>query len=89
MTTDGALELFKRAMIITAQVTGPILLAVLVVGLVVGVVQTATQVNEPSVGFITKVLAAALALVIGGPYALAKMIEYMRSMLSSIAEIVR
>jgi len=89
MTTDGALELFKKAMIVTAQVTGPALLAILVVGLIVGVVQTATQINEASVGFVAKVLAATLALVVGGPYVLAKMIEYMRSMLSSISEIVR
>lgn len=89
MTTDGALELFKRAMLITAQVTGPALLAILIVGLLVGILQTATQVNEPSVGFITKVLAAAMAIIISGPYVLAKMVEYMRTTISSIAEIVR
>lgn len=88
MTTDGALELFKKAMIVTAQVTGPALLAILVVGLIVGVVQTATQINEASVVG-CQGTGSHLSAGGGGPYVLAKMIEYMRSMLSSIPEIVR
>jgi flagellar biosynthetic protein FliQ len=89
MTTDGAVELMRNMMIIIAQVSGPALLSALVVGLFVGVLQTATQVNEASISFVVKLLAVTVALVAAGPYVLAQLIDYTRHTIGSIAEIVR
>ena len=89
MTTTGALELFRNAVLVAAQVAGPALLAALAVGVVVGVLQTATQVNEPSVSFLLKLVAVAAAFGAAGPFAIAKLIEYTRSTIGSISEIVR
>jgi flagellar biosynthetic protein FliQ len=89
MTTDGAVELMRNMLLVIAQVSGPALLAALVVGLFIGVLQTATQVNEASISFVTKLLGVTVALVAAGPYVLAKLIEYTRHTIGSIAEIVR
>ena len=89
MTTDGAVELMRNMLLIIAQVAGPSLLAALVVGLFIGVLQTATQVNEASISFVTKLMGVTVALVAAGPYVLAKLIDYTRNTIGSISEIVR
>jgi len=89
MTTDGAIELMRNMLLVIAQVAGPALLSALVVGLLVGVLQTATQVNEASISFVTKLLGVTVALIAGGPYVLAKLIDYTRNTIGSITEIVR
>jgi len=89
MTTDGAIELIRNMLLVIAQVAGPALLSALVVGLLVGVLQTATQVNEASISFVTKLLGVTVALIAGGPYVLAKLIDYTRNTIGSITEIVR
>jgi flagellar biosynthetic protein FliQ len=89
MTPEGALDLVRNALFVVAQVAGPALLAALIVGLLVGIVQTATQVNESSVSFVAKLLAVIAALAVGGPYASHAVVEYARRNISSIAEMVR
>lgn len=89
MTTDGALDLFQAMLIIVAKVTGPILLVALMVGLVVGVLQAATQINEASISFVTKLLAIAVAFVVLGPWILRQLVEYTRQSFESISGIVR
>lgn len=89
MTTSGALQLFRDAVLVAAQVAGPALTAALAVGIMVGVLQTATQVNEPSVSFLVKLLAVVGAFGLVGPYAVTKLVEYARTTISTITEIVR
>lgn len=88
MTTEGALDLMRNAMVIAATVASPVLFAALIVGLVVGVMQTATQVNEASLSFLFKLLAIAAALIVFGPMMLTELVEYTRHSISSIAEVV-
>ncbi len=89
MTIDGALELMRNAMWTVAQVAGPALLAALVVGLLIGILQTATQVNEQSLSFSLKLAAISAAMIVGGPKILTLLIEYTRNQISSIVEIVK
>jgi flagellar biosynthetic protein FliQ len=89
MTPEGALDLVRNALFVVAQVAGPALLAALVVGLLVGIVQTATQVNESSVSFVAKLLAVLAALAVCGPYASHAVVDYARRSISSISEMVR
>ena len=88
MTIDGALDLMREAFLVAAYISGPALGTALVVGLFVGVLQTATQVNEASVNFVMKLVAVAAALSIGGPWALQHMVEYTRRTIQSISGVV-
>lgn len=89
MTTDWALDLLRSLLIVLAQVAGPALFAALVVGVAVGIMQTATQVNEASVSFVTKLVGVGVALLVGGPSVLSTLVDYTVRSISSIAEVVR
>lgn len=89
MTTDGAIDLLRNAMLIAAQTAGPILLAALIVGLMVGVFQTATQVNEASVSYLAKLIAVAATLVVLGPLILTGLVDYTRHSIRAISGVVR
>ncbi len=69
-------------------VSAPVLLAVLVVGLVVSVFQAATQINEATLSFVPKVLAAVAVLAIAGPWMLTMLVEYIQRTLLAIPGIV-
>ncbi len=89
MTTDGAVELFRNAIMIAALVGGPPLLAALIVGLVVGVLQAATQVNEASISFVSKLLAVGLTFAVLGSWTMNQLVDYTSRTISSIADVTR
>ncbi len=89
MTTDGAIDLLRNAMLIAAQAAGPVLLAALIVGLLVGVFQTATQVNEASVSYLAKLVAVAATLVVMGPLILTGLVDYTRQSIRAISGIIK
>lgn len=89
MTTDGALELFRNAVLIAMQLAGPVVMAALVMGLIIGVLQTITQVNEPSIAFVMKLLAVCVTFAALGPYMMKTTVDYTRRTIASISEVVK
>jgi flagellar biosynthetic protein FliQ len=71
----------------TALVAGPILLASLAVGLVVGVIQAATSVNEQTLTFVPKLAVTALVLVIMGGSMMALVGDFTQDVFAQIANI--
>ena len=69
-------------------VSAPVLLAVLVVGLLVSIFQAATQINESTLSFVPKVLAAFAMLAFAGPWMITTLVEYLQRMLQSIPSVV-
>ena len=65
-------------------VAAPVLLAVLVVGLVVSVFQAATQINEATLSFVPKIVAAVAVLAVAGPWMMTTLVEYLQRTLQSI-----
>ncbi len=74
----------QEALMILLMVSMPILLMVLVVGLVVSVFQAITQINEASLSFVPKLLAAVGVLIFAGPWMLSTMVDYIRRTFESI-----
>jgi flagellar biosynthetic protein FliQ len=89
MTVDGAVELFTRAFIAAVKFAGPMLVVALVVGVVVGILQAATQVNEASVSFGAKLLAVGITFAALGSWTLRQFVDYTSRTLASISDIVR
>ena len=89
MTTESALGLMVGLIMTAVRVAGPLLLASLVAGLVVGVMQAATQLNESSVSFVVKVAAVLAVLVLTGPAITALVVEYTRNSLLAVEHVVR
>jgi len=89
MTVDGAVVLFTQAFLIAVKVAGPMLLAALLVGLVVGVLQAATQINEASVSFGAKLLAVGITFAALGSWTLRQFVDYTSRTIASISDVVR
>jgi flagellar biosynthetic protein FliQ len=69
-------------------VAAPLLLSGLVVGLVVSIFQAATQINEATLSFVPKIIAAVVVLALAGPWMMTSLVEYLRSILLSIPGMV-
>jgi flagellar biosynthetic protein FliQ len=69
-------------------VSAPVLLAVLGVGLVVSIFQAATQINEATLSFVPKIIAAAVVLAVAGPWMMTTLVEYLQRVLQSIPSAV-
>jgi flagellar biosynthetic protein FliQ len=68
---------------------GPILISLLIVGLIIGIIQAATSVNESSVAFIPKLVVIAVVMLIAGPVSLAIFVDYLREVIQDLPEILR
>jgi flagellar biosynthesis protein FliQ len=89
MTPDSVNELIVKALIVAMKVAGPALLVTLLVGLVIGVLQAATQINEASISFVGKLIAIMGTLLFLGSWSLRQLMEYTSRTIASIADIVR
>jgi flagellar biosynthetic protein FliQ len=89
MTIDGAVELVIACLLVWVKTAGPMLLGTLVVGVGVGVLQAATQINEASIGFLAKLLVMAVILAVLGSWSMQNLVDYTHRTIGSIADVVR
>jgi flagellar biosynthesis protein FliQ len=89
MTTEAALDILRKTFLTAGMVAGPMIFAALVIGLIVGVVQAATQINEASISFVTKLLAVIATFALFGAWSLEQLTTYATQMFSSMADVVR
>ena len=84
MNPQSVITLGQQALTVMLLIAAPMLVAALVVGLVVSVLQAATQINEMTLSFIPKLLAMLAALVIAGPWMITVYVDYVRRLYESI-----
>lgn len=85
MNQSQVIEIGARAMWVTLQLSLPVLGVSLVVGLLVSIFQAVTQLQEPTLTFIPKILAVVLVLVIAGPWMLNTLLGFTRDLFGGIA----
>ena len=73
---------------VTAMIAAPLLLTALITGLVIGMLQAATQINEATLSFIPKLLVLVLALFVTGPWILRTLIDFTRAIYASIPNMI-
>ena len=88
MTPETVMTLGYQAMKLSMLLAAPLLLVALVTGLLISLFQAATQINEMTLSFIPKLLAVFATLVIAGPWMLDTVLDYMRTLFSSIPHMV-
>jgi flagellar biosynthesis protein FliQ len=88
VTPETVLTVAKHALEVTLLLSAPLLITALAIGVLVGVFQAATQINEMTLSFIPKVLAMAVALVAFGPWMLKLLVNYARELIMSIPTLV-
>jgi flagellar biosynthesis protein FliQ len=74
----------QQGLYVLLMVAAPVLIAVLVVGLIVSVFQAATQINEATLSFVPKIVAAVAVLAFAGPWMMSTLVEYLQRTLQSI-----
>jgi flagellar biosynthetic protein FliQ len=88
MTPEQVLSIGQEALQLALLIGAPLLLTALVVGLVVGIFQAATQINEMTLSFIPKLLGMAAMLVLTGPWMLRLLTEYTRRLIENIPTLI-
>jgi flagellar biosynthetic protein FliQ len=84
VTPESVVGIGQQALQVTALISAPMLLAALIVGVLIGMFQAATQINEMTLSFIPKLLALVVVLVVAGSWMLRVLVEYTERLIGSI-----
>ena len=84
MDTAMVMDIARQTLWITILVSAPLLGAALGVGLLVGILQAATSINEMTLSFIPKLFALGLAMALFGGWQIATLVEFTRNIFQRI-----
>ncbi len=84
MTPDDVMQVANHAMWVAILLAAPILLTALGIGLVIGMVQAATQIQEMTLSFIPKLLGVIGVLVMAGPWMMSVVLDWFRELILDI-----
>ena len=84
MDTSTVVDLGRQALWMTVIISAPLLGIALLVGLVIGILQAATSINEMTLSFIPKLAALAITLAVVGGWQLITLVDYTRSIFQRI-----
>lgn len=76
MGTQDVVIIMKEGIMTILTVSAPMLAGALIIGFIVALFQATTQINEPTMAFVPKIVVVFLALIIFGPWILSTMIEF-------------
>ncbi len=88
MNPQAVLSIGQNALETAILVSAPLLLTALAVGLVVSILQAATQINEATLSFIPKLLGVFAATVVAGPWMVTTLVDYMQRLFTSIPHVI-
>lgn len=89
MTEQTVIDLGVQAIWVTIKVATPALGATLVAGIIISVIQAATQINEQTVAFVPKILAMTAAIVFFGPWIIQEMMIFTVDLFRNIPSAIR
>ncbi|NBQ99833.1 MAG: flagellar biosynthetic protein FliQ [Actinobacteria bacterium] len=87
MNETGVIDLVREAMWVGGLVAGPILITVLLVGVIVGIFQAATSINEMTLSFLPKLVAVMLLILLVGGWQLQLLVDFTRRIFERIADV--
>ena len=88
MTPEATLTILNNALWITVIVAAPLLLSVLIIGVLIGMLQAATQINEMTLSFIPKLIILFFTLLLAGPWMLKTLVNYVNNLIISIPSLL-
>ena len=84
MTPESVMDLAHRTLLVTCMIAMPMLLVALAAGLLIGMLQAATQINEATLSFIPKLLLLVLTLFAIGPWILRMLVDFTHDLYAGI-----
>jgi flagellar biosynthetic protein FliQ len=88
MNGDVAIHLAMQAMLLAFQLALPFLAGSLIVGLVVSILQAATQIQEITLTFVPKIIVTGIVMVLAGPWMLDRVTAYTTQLFLGIPQLV-
>ena len=88
MTPETVTTIGQQALWVTMLIAAPLLGSALAVGLLVGMFQAETQINEMKLSFIPKLLVLVLSLVVAGPWMLSVIINFTQQLMVQIPSLI-
>ncbi len=76
MSPDTVIDLSQQALYLIAMISAPMLLSALAIGLLIGMFQAATSINEQTLSFIPKLMVLLLSILIAGPWMLNLLLSF-------------
>lgn len=86
MTIDTVIYLGQKAMLVTLLVSAPMLISGMVVGLVISVFQSVTQVQEITLTFVPKIIAVLLAFVLFMPFMMSTVLQFVEELFAGMGQ---
>lgn len=87
MTQDQVIEIFREALLLSIRLAGPLLLVSMAVGLVISILQAATQIHEQTLTFVPKALTIAVLLLLMAPLMIASMNDFVLEIFDLITQV--
>ena len=88
MTPQFALTVGREALTVLLTISMPLLGVVMAVGLLVSIFQAVTQINEATLAFVPKLIAAVVVFAIAGPWMVTTLVDYLRRTIEAIPTVV-
>jgi len=88
MTPETVMTIAQQALTVASMLAAPLLLGALAIGLLIGVLQAATQINEMTLSFIPKLLSLVAILMIAGPWMLREIMYFTTNLIASIPAMI-
>ncbi len=89
MTSQQVIDIGTRALLVSAKIAGPFLIVVLAVGVVIGLLQSVTQLQEQTLTFVPKLIGSAIVIAVSGNWMLASLVEFSRELMNSVPALLR
>ena len=84
MNAQAVLTFAQEALLLLLTISLPVLLTVMVVGLVVSIFQAVTQINESTLSFVPKMVAAVVVFAVAGPWMISTIVDFIRPTFENI-----
>jgi flagellar biosynthetic protein FliQ len=87
MNETGVIDLVREALWVGGLIAGPILVIVLIVGVIIGIFQAATSINEMTLSFLPKIIAVMLLTLLIGGWQLQLLVDFARRIFERIPDV--
>ena len=88
MTDTDVTDIAAQTMMMAAKVAAPVLLTALLVGFLISLFQAATQIQEPTLSFVPKVIAVCIAMLVTGNWVLSQLISFTQSLFAELPRLL-
>jgi flagellar biosynthetic protein FliQ len=88
MNADTVIDLSQQALYVIAMLASPMLLSALAIGLLIGMFQAATSINEQTLSFIPKLAVLLLSIIVAGPWMINLLVNFTRRLYLNIPSLI-